>query len=109
MQISITVEELLESTFSGHLVDVRKPEARAASGFGMPGVQWRHPFDAINWVDSLPRHRVVVFCVHGHEVSQAVAGYLRDEGVDALYLEGGFEAWKEAGGQVDTLDVENEG
>lgn len=40
---------------------------------------------------------VVVYCVHGHEVSQGVCATLRAIGVDAAYLEGGVEGWRLAG------------
>jgi rhodanese-related sulfurtransferase len=39
-------------------------------------------------------HSVVVYCVHGHEVSREAAAALRRRGVDAACLEGGIEAWK---------------
>ena len=38
---------------------------------------------------------VVVYCVHGHEVSQNAA-----KALGARYLEGGIEAWREAGGAL---------
>jgi hypothetical protein len=38
---------------------------------------------------------VVVYCVHGHEVSQGVTSALRTAGVDAAYLEGGIAGWTE--------------
>ena len=79
------------------LVDVRKPGARAASGMTIPGALWRHPFDAANWAGEFRGTKVVVYCVHGHEVSQAVRGYLADMGIEALLLEGGFEAWQQSG------------
>jgi rhodanese-related sulfurtransferase len=41
-----------------------------------------------------------VHCVHGHEVSQNAARTLRDAGFDVTVLEGGFEAWREAGFDV---------
>jgi rhodanese-related sulfurtransferase len=34
--------------------------------------------------------------VHGHEVSQAVRGFLADMGIEAMIVEGGFEAWRAA-------------
>ena len=40
---------------------------------------------------------VVVYCVHGHEVSQEAARTLRERGIDARYLEGGIEAWRREG------------
>ena len=108
MQTSITVKELLAGLHGRALVDVRKPMARAASGLLIPDVQWHHPFDAATWYTGYVGKSVVVFCVHGHEVSQAVAGYLRDEGVYALYMEGGFEAWQASGGPVERASENNE-
>src|SRR5688572_29845396 len=43
------------------------------------------------------RRPVVVYCVHGHEVSQNGAADLRAQGLDARYLEGGLEGWIDAG------------
>jgi rhodanese-related sulfurtransferase len=40
---------------------------------------------------------LVTYCVHGHAVSQEAAQRLRAAGHDARYLEGGIEAWREAG------------
>ena len=108
MHNSITVDELFSGLGGVTLVDVRKPMARLESGITMPEAQWRHPFDAASWVGDTPREGVVVFCVHGHEVSQGVAGFLRDEGIQAVYLEGGFEAWREAGGAVQAKGSDNE-
>ena len=39
---------------------------------------------------------IVVYCVHGHEVSQEAARALSRAGYDAAYLEGGIAAWEEA-------------
>jgi Fe-Mn family superoxide dismutase len=86
------------------LIDVRKAPARGASGLTIPLSRYCHPFDAMNWVESLDGRSVIVFCVHGHEVSKAVCGYLRDEGVDARFLAGGFEAWRKAGLPVESVE-----
>jgi hypothetical protein len=39
---------------------------------------------------------VVVYCRHGHEVSQDVTRSLRAAGIDASYLAGGIAGWTEA-------------
>jgi rhodanese-related sulfurtransferase len=45
---------------------------------------------------------VVVYCVHGHEVSQGVAAVLQQRGIAARYLEGGIEeGWRTVGGDLD--------
>ena len=38
---------------------------------------------------------VVVYCVHGQEVSRNAAAALRGIGIDARYLEGGIAGWAE--------------
>lgn len=85
-------------------LDVRKPQARLNSGLTIPGAVWRHPFDAANWADEFEDGQVAIFCVHGHEVSKAVGGYLADKGIDVVLIEGGFESWREAGLPVVALE-----
>ena len=54
--------------------------------------------DAVaDWGPSLASRQVVVACVHGHERSAGAAAYLRTMGVEAEVLQGGAEAWREAG------------
>lgn len=94
---SITPGSLYESRGTYIVVDVRKVAARRNSGLQIPRSIYRHPFDAYNWAREFKGKSIVVYCAHGHEVSQAVAGFLRDEGVGVVYLEGGFGAWSELG------------
>ena len=98
----ITVSEL---SFLKDLivVDVRKAAARGRSGLTIPSSVWRRPFAAENWWKEFVEKNIIVFCVHGHEVSMAVAGFLNDQGIEARYLEGGFEAYREAGGKVEVI------
>jgi rhodanese-related sulfurtransferase len=89
--------DLLAANPGLRLVDVRKPPARAASGHAIPGSVRELPFDVEDWWSRYSDHKVVVYCVHGHEVSQGACESLRAKGIEASYLEGGFEAWREAG------------
>ncbi|MGL4405401.1 MAG: rhodanese-like domain-containing protein [Notoacmeibacter sp.] len=89
------------------IIDVRKAPARKKSGLTMPGVVWRKPFMAESWWQEFAGQKVVVFCVYGHEVGMAVAGFLNDQGIDARYLEGGFEAYREAGGAVEAINKDD--
>ena len=83
------------------LLDVRRRPAFEAEPRLIPGAVWRDPEQVDRWVGELnPNRSVVVYCVHGHEVSHDVADRLRDLGLEALLLEGGIEAWKAAGGPV---------
>lgn len=97
MSRSITPEELLGSGGPVAMLDIRKELARLSSGETIPGALRRLPSDAERWWPEFSGKRVAVFCAHGHEVSQAVCAFLNDNGVEARFLEGGFEAWKAAG------------
>src|SRR5215813_11523043 len=83
---AISVSEL-RSALAGQappiVIDVRRPPAFLES-------------------EALPRaSSVVVYCVHGHEVSQRAAAALNDAGIAARYLDGGLEGWKAAQGPLD--------
>jgi rhodanese-related sulfurtransferase len=83
------------------VIDVRKPEAFRAEAATVPNATWRNPFEITRWSGELPQDRaVVVYCVHGHEVSRGARDALRRQGFDAELLTGGLEGWKAAGGQV---------
>ena len=83
------------------LLDVRRRPAFEAEPRLIPGAVWKDPEQVDRWVAELnPNRSVVVYCVHGHEVSHGVADRLRDLGLEALLLEGGIEAWKASGGPV---------
>ena len=100
MPIPITLDDLLSLTQPPVLIDVRKAPARSSSGRTIPDAGRGEPERATEWGPALSGRRVVVFCVHGHEVSQGVADALTGLGVDATYLEGGFAAWEAAGNPV---------
>jgi thiosulfate sulfurtransferase len=79
------------------VIDVRKDPAREASGLTLAAALRRDPFQAERWWPEFKGRRVVVFCVHGHEVSQGICSILADKGVETRYLDGGLEAWRLAG------------
>lgn len=61
------------------------------------GATWRDPFTINDWLKYLTCHRdIVVYCDHGFEVSGNACSAMRDAGINAAFLEGGFEAWKKA-------------
>lgn len=83
------------------MLDVRRRPAFEAEPRLIPGAVWRDPEQVDRWAAELsPNRSVVVYCVHGHEVSRTVTDRLRDHGLEAVLLEGGLEAWKAAGGPV---------
>ncbi len=80
------------------LIDVRREARYAEAGEVIRGACRRDPEKLAEWHGAIPAgSRIVVYCVHGHEVSQNAAQALRNHGRDAVYLAGGIEAWREAG------------
>jgi rhodanese-related sulfurtransferase len=78
--------------------DVRKRPAFEQDPDTIPGAIWQIHDGVGIWAKPLPRdHPVVVYCVHGHEVSQNASQALCDIGFRAVFLEGGFDGWKQAG------------
>lgn len=79
--------------------DVRRREAYDADATVLPTAMWRDHRAARDWGERLdPDARYVVYCVHGHQVSQAAAALLRSLGLDARFLAGGIEGYRAAGG-----------
>ena len=105
MSASISFRELQSDIASSHpplLIDVRRaPAFRAASDMAA-GALRRDPESVSSWARALPSAgSVVVYCVHGHEVSQNAAKALGEIGIAARFLEGGLEeGWKAGGGAV---------
>ncbi len=73
------------------LLDVRRPARFADSPHLLATAQWCAP-DALASFDlNGPQREIVVYCVHGHEVSQQAAATLRQAGFNARFLAGGFD------------------
>lgn len=86
------------------LLDVRREQARVASGLEIPGAVWRNPAHWLDWKDECAKAaRVLVYCAHGHEISQGLAATLRALGSNASSLSGGFAAWQLAGQAVQPI------
>jgi len=80
------------------LLDVRRAGVFEQADTMLPQARWRDPAAVSAWAGELPAQReVVVYCVHGHEVSRATALRLRSAGVNARYLRGGIDGWRTAG------------
>jgi len=105
MDASISASHL-KSSLAGSkpplLVDVRRTPAFRSALDMAAGALRRDPATVSTWAEELPRAgSVVVYCVHGHEVSQNAAKALRDLGIGARFLEGGLdEGWKAGGGEL---------
>lgn len=80
------------------VVDVRRAAAFDADDSMIIGAIRRIPDDVTRWRGAVPPGRsVVVYCVHGQEVSQGVAAALRSAGVEAAYLDEGIAGWTALG------------
>jgi len=92
MDASLTPAALRQALLSSQpplVIDVRKTPAFLAATDMMRGALRRDPAAVESWRRTLPAAaQVVVYCVHGHEVSQGVA-----QALGARYLEGGIEHW----------------
>lgn len=104
MDASITPAALQQSLRTAGpplLIDVRKNERFREAPDLARGALRRDPLRVADWAKTLPASAsVVVYCVHGHEVSQETARNLRAQGIAAGFLEGGIEGWREAGGEL---------
>jgi len=103
---SISAAELKRQLAASHppiVIDVRRTPAFLASREMAGGALRRDPEQVAGWGPSLPAAgSVVVYCVHGHEVSQRTAAALNQQGIRASYLAGGLEeGWKAADGPLD--------
>ena len=98
---SISVSSLLASCGSASsplLIDVRRAPAFEADTIMLAAATWRDPFATDEWIKFLPHQSdIVVYCVHGHEISKNACVALRTAGLHAHYLKVGIEAWKESG------------
>jgi rhodanese-related sulfurtransferase len=91
MDASLTpaaLKQALRSSSPPLVIDVRKTPAFLAASDMIRGALRRDPQTVDTWGKALPGAEAVVYCVHGHEVSQGVA-----KALGARYLEGGIEHW----------------
>ena len=88
----------LQSNEAPLVIDVRKNDPYLASDYTLPGAMRRDPLQVEAWADTLPAAAsVMVYCVYGHEVGMNTMLALRTRGINANFLEGGIEAWREQG------------
>ena len=80
------------------VIDVRRAASFDADETMIAGSIRRAPEDVAFWAGELSRSRpAVLYCVHGHDVSQGAAAALRDAGLDVRYLEHGIAGWADLG------------
>lgn len=75
------------------VVDVRSDEDFAADPRLIPGSVRRPHDSAASWVAEFAGTAAIVVCRRGQKLSEGVAAWLRQAGLPAEALAGGFEAW----------------
>jgi rhodanese-related sulfurtransferase len=78
------------------LVDVRPNDDEGSRRRLLPTARHIEPQTVSAWAHNFSGQRVIVYCRDGGNVSQGTAAWLRQAGIDAQTLEGGFDAWREA-------------
>jgi rhodanese-related sulfurtransferase len=98
-QVSISAQALyhrLGTVAAPSVIDVRRAAAFDADDRMLIAAVRREPSEVRHWSTDLRADRpVVVYCVHGQEVSQQIAVALRGVGLDARYLDDGITGWAE--------------
>jgi rhodanese-related sulfurtransferase len=106
MDVSLSPLQLksaLASAAPPLVLDVRQRAAFIAAVDVVAGALRRDPEQVAQWGAQLPTQAsIVVYCVHGHRVSQNVAASLRGLGLRARILDAGIEGWRSAGGPLRT-------
>jgi rhodanese-related sulfurtransferase len=78
------------------IVDVRDDDDYAADPRLLPGSLRRSSKEPWRWSADIAGRNAIVVCQRGLKLSHGVAAWLRNEGIPAESLEGGFLAWREA-------------
>ena len=101
MERTVRPENLKPALSDKHLIDVRRKTDLEASLDRLPDAIWHDPGEIEKWSANLPTDKeIVLYCVRGGSVSNAVVDALHAKGFKARYIEGGIEGWKAAGGSV---------
>jgi rhodanese-related sulfurtransferase len=79
------------------VLDLRIPEDHGLDPRLLPGAVLRDWHGVEGWGAAFSGRQVVTYCQRGLKLSHGVAAWLRHAGARAAVLEGGFEAWRDAG------------
>jgi|TARA_R110000744_G_scaffold104849_2_gene200635 rhodanese-related sulfurtransferase len=83
------------------VLDIRKQHDFDIDPQIIKGANRHQPEEIDRWIEELPINQdIIIYCVHGHAVSNTVLDRLLEGGLKARYIEGGIEAWKDAGGET---------
>lgn len=88
---------LLGTPRSPIIIDVREDEALEADQRLIPASVHLPYAGAEQWAPAYRGKSVAVSCQRGKKLAEGAAAWLRHYGADAEVVEGGFEAWRDAG------------
>lgn len=88
---------LLGTPRSPIIIDVREDEALEADQRLIPASVHLPYAGAEQWAPAYRGKSVAVSCLRGKKLAEGAAAWLRHYGADAEVVEGGFEAWRDAG------------
>src|SRR5262245_26707425 len=91
------LSHLIELPQAPAILDVRTEQDRCADPRLLPGFLRRDYRTISQWAPEYCGKSVVVVCQRGQKLSEGKAAWLRQDGIAAEALEGGFEAWKKTG------------
>lgn len=97
---AITIEKLARLVGTANapaIVDIQTDEDFATDPRLIPGAvrkPWAKP---TNWSPQFHGRETIIVCQKGQKLSEGVAAWLRHDGIDAKYLQGGALAWAAAG------------
>ena len=102
MERNIKPEDFAALAQDALVLDVRRKEVYDASNEMIEGAIWKDPAQVEQWSAEMPsEQRIIVYCVHGHQISNRVLDRLHAEGfANARLIEGGIEALKAIGSKV---------
>src|SRR6516165_599992 len=92
----ITVSQLSRLVGLPHspaIIDLRADEDFTSHPRLIPGSRRRSANATVPWAGDYQGRSVVLVCNDGSQLSQGVGAWMRQRGVDAQTLEGGYEAW----------------
>ena len=80
------------------IIDVRRQAVFEGARHRLPRARWRAHMEVDRWeAECRGAEATLVYCAHGHNVSQLAVADLRGRGVPAMALEGGIDAWTAEG------------
>ena len=96
----ITVPQLSRLIGLPHLpaiIDVRADEEFASHPRLIPGSWRRAAGTHVPWGSEYTCQSVIIVCKDGLHLSQGIGTLMRQQGIDAQTLEGGYDSWRDSG------------